>query len=80
MAPLYEYQCGEGHRAERLRRYEARDEPTTCDRCGSAMRRVMSAHHAPVDGIYSYAPNLGSASDFERKLAKQRGEIPGDAA
>jgi putative FmdB family regulatory protein len=78
--PLYEYRCGEGHTAERLRKFDARDDATRCERCGSAMSRVFSAHHAPVDGIYSYAPNLGDPTAFERKLAKSRGEIPRDAS
>lgn len=77
--PLYEYRCAEGHQAECLRKYEARDDPANCETCGAPMRRVISAHHAPVDGIYSYAPNLGTADAFERKRAKMRGEIPGDA-
>lgn len=77
--PLYEYRCPERHSRERIRKYEDRDAVLICG-CGEPMRRVVSAHHAPVDGIYSYAPNLGDPTAFERKLAKSRGEIPRDAS
>lgn len=68
--PLYQYRCGEGHEVERLRKYEDRDAPEICEECGSAMRRIFSAHHQAPDGIYSYAPNIGSAEAFERKQAE----------
>lgn len=76
--PLYDYRCPEGHSRERIRKYDDRDAVLICV-CGEPMKRTVSAHHAPVDGIYSYAPNLGSPEVFERKQAKMRGEIPRDA-
>ena len=66
--PLYEYRCGSGHVREELRAYEDRDADLVCQ-CGKRAARVPSAHHSQPDGIYSYAPNIGTAADFERKVA-----------
>lgn len=68
MTPIYEYECPGGCGSKELiRKWKNRDEPLpTCD-CGEPMRRIVSAHHAVPDGMYSYAPNLGSAEAFERK-------------
>ena len=38
----------------------------TC-RCGQSAQRIMSRSHCPPDGIYSYAPNIGSAAAFEKR-------------
>jgi putative FmdB family regulatory protein len=65
--PIYEYRCGEGHVTEKLRKYDARDEPAICPQCNSATQRIPSAHHAEVDGIYSHTPNIGTKDAFERK-------------
>ena len=73
--PLYEYHCPEGHTREELRKYEDRDGPAFCQTCMKPMERIFSAHHAEVDGIYSYAPNEGSEEKFVRwneKIAKQK--------
>lgn len=69
MSPLYEYRCEAGHVSEELRRYLERDRAIVCPECGQRAKRVPSAHHRQPDGIYSYAPNIGSASDYERKAA-----------
>ncbi len=65
--PLYLYVCPYGHRHETLRRYESRLDSSPCPTCGAPADYVISAHHAVPDGVYSYAPNLGSASNYERK-------------
>lgn len=57
---------------------EERHLPALCPQCAQAMTLAVSAPHVPVDGIYSYAPNIGSADAHERKNAKIRGEIPND--
>jgi hypothetical protein len=31
------------------------------------MERLPPMPHVPVDGIYSYAPNIGTAAEHERK-------------
>jgi len=69
--PLYDYQCPAGHRLERLRKYAARDEPVTCH-CGDAMARTAPLPHCVPDGMYSYAPNLGSETAFEKRLIAMR--------
>ena len=68
--PLYEYECPEGHIREELRRYEDRERPAYCQTCLKRMERILSAHHQAVDGIYSYAPNVGDQLKHERWEAK----------
>jgi len=64
---IIEYECPEGHVVERLRKYDQRDEPVTC-RCGLASKRIeISQPHCVPDGMYSYAPNIGSERQFERR-------------
>lgn len=63
--PLYEYRCEAGHVTEQLRRYGARNRAAVCEECGQEARRIPSAHHQAVDGIYSYAPNVGTLSRHE---------------
>lgn len=65
--PLYDYRCGEGHIHEDLRAYDFRDKRTRCPRCKRIAKRIPSAHHAETDGIYSYAPNVGSPERYERQ-------------
>lgn len=65
--PIYEYRCGSGHIHEDIRAYQHRNRRTHCPRCKRLARLIPSAHHAEVDGIYSYAPNVGSATAFDRK-------------
>ena len=70
MSPIYDYRCPDCDRVdERLRRYDERDYKANCPDCGSRQVRIPSAHHNPPDGVYSYAPNIGSADAFERKQA-----------
>lgn len=43
--PLYEYECANGHRFERLSKPVDSDEVIDfCDECGEAATRVLSAH------------------------------------
>ena len=67
MSPIYEYRCPDGHVHEQLRHYDERDLREECDRCGAYCKRIPSAHHRQPDGIYSYAPNIGSPQKFERQ-------------
>ena len=66
--PIYEYRCPNRHTETKLRKRQDSDEPLTCA-CGEPMERIMSAPHCLPDGVYSYAPNVGSADNFERKQA-----------
>ena len=70
MSPIYEYRCGSGHTHTRIRRYDDRDDLAHCVVCGEPTERLFPLPHVPPDGIYSYAPNIGSADAFERKEAK----------
>jgi hypothetical protein len=36
------------------------------------MKRRVSAHHRQPDGIYSYAPNIGTEADYERRTANAK--------
>jgi hypothetical protein len=72
--PLYEYQCDTGHATERIVSYERRDEPYTC-RCGLATHRLFPLVHAMPDGMYSYAPNVGSEEAFSRRLDAMRSGV-----
>ena len=56
---------------EVLRPYVQRDDPKSC-KCGEPMTRLVSLPHCSPDGIYSYAPNVGSEADFERRRAALR--------
>jgi putative FmdB family regulatory protein len=40
--PIYEYDCGQGHRHELMRHIGERDAPTVCPECGQPAYRVMS--------------------------------------
>ena len=72
--PIFEYDCPARHRTERIRKYVARDEPVTCH-CGQPARRIVSLPHCVPDGMYSYAPNVGSEAQFARRLdAMKNGE------
>ena len=71
--PIYEYACQNGCVAEHLRSYDDRDKRVPpCMAHGKRMRRIPSAHHAEVDGIYSYAPNVGSPDRYERQQQAMR--------
>ncbi len=64
--PIYDYRCEAGHTAERLVRYDARDDARVCH-CGLPLARVMHVPHAVPDGMYSYSPNVGSERAFEQR-------------
>lgn len=68
--PTYEYAHGE-HRTTRFRPMSQRHDPVTCD-CGEPMALIISGAHVPIDGVYSYAPNIGSADTFERRRAEMK--------
>lgn len=63
--PLYDFICPNGHALERIVRYALAD-AQTCH-CGAKLQRLMHKPHCSPDGIYSYAPNIGSEERFERK-------------
>lgn len=65
--PLFDYRCSDGHTKERLVAWTARDTPTLCH-CGKLLERQMHVTHAVPDGVYSYAPNIGSEAAFSRRL------------
>lgn len=68
--PIYEYRCPNGHTHERLRRYVERDRECRCLECDELAQRILSTPHIGPDGMYSYAPNVGSKDAFDRKQAK----------
>jgi len=68
MSPIYDYRCPCGKEVTRLRKWVIRDAPITCE-CGEPMGRLFPRPHCLPDGVYSYAPNIGSAENFERKQA-----------
>lgn len=46
--PVYEYTCNEcGHKSEKLRKMEHRDEPLQCGECGGESVRVISKPSDP---------------------------------
>ena len=63
---LYEYRCPSGHTIERIRKYDARHNVVVCV-CGAEATLIISRSHVAPDGVYSYSPNLGSATEFERR-------------
>lgn len=66
--PMFEYCCQQGHITEELRSYAARDEFVGCRVCTIPALRIEISHgHVPPSGVYSYAPNIGSANQFERR-------------
>lgn len=66
--PMFEYECPQGHVDEHIRKYADRDIPVFCLPCGETMTRIEISHgHVPPSGVYSYAPNIGSANQFERR-------------
>lgn len=64
--PLYEYECANHHRTERVRKIAERHDPLACA-CGEAMTLTISRPHVEPDGVYSYAPNIGDPDRFERQ-------------
>jgi hypothetical protein len=72
MSPLYEYRCATCARTEtRLRKFERRFDGPSCT-CGMDMTWMFPVPHIEPDGIYSYAPNIGTSEAWERKQAKIR--------
>ena len=67
--PLYDYKCGKGHTTTLIRSYEKRVELPRCKTCGGKTTYQFPLVHAMPDGMYSYAPNLGSAANFEKRQA-----------
>lgn len=65
--PLYEYRCVAGHLSTDLRRVADRNDPLPCPQCGLYRELLISAPHIVPDGVYSYAPNIGSADAFEQR-------------
>jgi putative FmdB family regulatory protein len=70
--PLLEFECPDGHRVERLVKIEDRDRQRFCSTCRKPLRRLISAPHVEADGVYSYAPNVGSPERFERQRHAMR--------
>lgn len=67
LMPIYEYECSSGHISERVRKHAERMLPVVCH-CGKGCRFVeISQPHCLPDGMYSYAPNVGSERAFERR-------------
>ena len=64
--PIYEYKCVAGHVTETIRSYANRHDCPRC-RCGLETTRLFPTPHVEPDGVYSYAPNLGSEEMFERR-------------
>lgn len=80
--PIYDYQCPNGHRVEKLRKYAARDDDLTCEHeillsasivaCLLPMTRILSAPHVEPDGIYSHERNMGNADAFDRRYEENK--------
>lgn len=72
--PIYDWRCPDGHIHEGFSSAERRDDPRTCKTCGQPAERQFPRSHVPPSGVYSYAPNIGSAEAFEyRRDAMARG-------
>lgn len=65
MSPIYEYRCPSGCVTELFRPISERTTPTVCA-CGQKAELSVSLTAKRTDGIYSYAPNVGSEQKFER--------------
>jgi putative FmdB family regulatory protein len=70
--PIYVYECARGHRAELFRSIRARNRRAPCPRCGKPLALTIARSHVAPDGVYSYAPNIGSADRFERQQEAMR--------
>ena len=64
--PMYEWRCAAGHALDVIVNYSRRDDPRRC-RCGLMMTRQFPMSHVEPDGIYSYAPNIGSEEAWENR-------------
>lgn len=72
---IIEYACPAGHVTEKLRKYADRDVDVVCH-CGHSAKRIeISQPHCLPDGVYSYAPNIGSERQFERRQQALRDGI-----
>lgn len=60
--PLYEYECREcGHRVEVIQRFS--DAPlTTCEKCGGAVKKLLSAPAVQFKGTGWYVTDYGGKS------------------
>ena len=68
--PVYDYDCGKcGAVVSRIRKWEEKGDSVTCE-CGAPMDPLFPLPHCLPDGMYSYAPNVGSEESFERKMGK----------
>ena len=68
--PLYEYRCTPCSKTvTAIRSYPERLDYMTCPQCSAGMEYQFPMTHRQPDGIYSYAPNIGNANDYERRRA-----------
>ena len=65
--PIYEYRCSNEHLSSKICSHAASYEPHVCPRCGEIAERQFPMSHVEPDGIYSYAPNIGTEQDYERR-------------
>ena len=70
--PIYTYACARGHRMEQFRKMRQRNHRFQCPTCHLETWLIMSPAHIEPDGLYSYAPNIGSPEAFERRQAAIR--------
>ena len=66
--PIYTYRCPNAHDHDRIRRWLHADDASPCPVCAQSTQRILTAHHALPDGLYSHAPNLGDEAKFQRNL------------
>lgn len=67
--PLYEYVCAKGHRTERLRDAEDRNEPCLCDQCGQPALPVLSpVNHSFGWRLTEKSHIKGNRDEFERDV------------
>jgi putative FmdB family regulatory protein len=67
--PLYEYECENGHRFEKIQKFS--DPPIeTCPTCGATVRKLMSSPAIQFKGsgwyVTDYAKKDGGASKSEK--------------
>ena len=49
MSPLYEYECPDGHKHDRLRPISQSSEDALCPECGQVAKRIMSVYTYAID-------------------------------
>ena len=77
--PTYEYECGACHRVFEVKQRISEPPLTTCDACGGAVRRLLSAAPFILKGEGWYVTDYPSESRKKARESEKGGDKPAAA-